>query len=127
MVCLDTPVVNTLKRQFLTLLQEGKTDCGINGELLDYLPKRGPRAFQMFIYSLMESEQDHIAKKLDQNWVDQWLVEFEETKDKEKAERDASFKTPPQHRRISAAFPVEESCGGLYTIEFEPMVGSYME
>lgn len=47
------------------LLQSKKTQADQNRALIDILPKRGPKAFQIFIESLVSSGQAHIANRLD--------------------------------------------------------------
>ena len=39
---------------------------------MDILPRRGPEAFKHFIHALMDTEQSHAARQLDESLVSEW-------------------------------------------------------
>ena len=45
------------------------------GKLLDLLPRRGPRAFKVFVRALLIDKQEHVAECLDKSEVKQWKAE----------------------------------------------------
>ena len=52
-------------------INEAKRDSRI-AEFLSILYRRGPRAFPVFMESLMLTQQDFVAKQLDPDFVSKW-------------------------------------------------------
>ena len=77
---------------------------------MDYLPKRGPKAFEVFIRALVESKQDHIALVLDpilaqKDWgVENPSTEVEEDIPSEPAANQEEITVPSKISKIGQMF-----------------------